>query len=175
MSNREKWDTSVGGHVDAGESRDQAVRRELREELGIPPEVRDSPALTFLHAYRHENDYESELVTTWMCRWDGPFRLQESEISDGRFWNAAEIHACLEPGDGESLFTPNFIDEWKRWNRAGCPRPSNHLSKPGRAATAAQEDSLVRHEYVVPRAPSAPPSPLSPYLDVPRQRPLRRG
>jgi len=118
-----KWDTSVGGHVDAGESRKQAVHRELREELGIPPEGRNSPALTFLHAYRHENDYESELVTTWMCCWDGPFHLQESEISDGRFWSTAEIESQLDLRVEESSFTPNFADEWKRWNRAGCPGP----------------------------------------------------
>ncbi|MDF1568022.1 MAG: NUDIX domain-containing protein [Spirochaetaceae bacterium] len=118
-----KWDTSVGGHVDAEESRKTAVRRELREELGIPPEGRPAPSLTFLHAYRHENDYESELVTTWMCRWDGPFHLQESEISDGRFWSASEIESRLELKGEESPFTPNFTDEWRRWHRAGCPRP----------------------------------------------------
>ena len=30
-----KWDTSVGGHIDYGETPDQALVREVREELGI--------------------------------------------------------------------------------------------------------------------------------------------
>ena len=30
-----KWDTAVGGHVDLGESVDMALKREVREELGI--------------------------------------------------------------------------------------------------------------------------------------------
>ena len=30
-----KWDTSVGGHIDLGESVDIALRRETQEELGI--------------------------------------------------------------------------------------------------------------------------------------------
>lgn len=30
-----KWDTSVGGHIDLGESVEMALKREVREELGI--------------------------------------------------------------------------------------------------------------------------------------------
>ena len=30
-----KWDTAVGGHIDYGETPDEALRREVREELGI--------------------------------------------------------------------------------------------------------------------------------------------
>ena len=30
-----KWDTSVGGHVDLGESVEMALHREVKEELGI--------------------------------------------------------------------------------------------------------------------------------------------
>ena len=30
-----KWDTAVGGHIDYGETPDDALRREVREELGI--------------------------------------------------------------------------------------------------------------------------------------------
>lgn len=30
-----KWDTAVGGHIDYGESVEEALRREVGEELGI--------------------------------------------------------------------------------------------------------------------------------------------
>ena len=121
-----KWDTSVGGHVDAGEEGEDAARREMSEELGIPGPGAGKPPLIFLHSYIHRNDYESELVRTWICRWDGTFRLQDSEISEGRFWTIDEImkidHRVGESGDAHP-FTPNFIDELERWRRAGSPLP----------------------------------------------------
>lgn len=117
-----RWDTSVGGHVDAGESADEAARRELSEELGIPGE-QESPELIFLHEYVHSNDYESEMVRTWMCCWNGPMNLQESEISDGRFWKPAEIDLRVGNSPDTGPFTPNFLDELRRWREAGSPRP----------------------------------------------------
>ena len=133
-----RWDTSVGGHVDAGEERESAVLRELAEELGIPGRGipgRDIPSrditgsgaspphLVYLHKYRHGNEYESELVTTWITRWDGPFHLQESEISEGRFWDPEEIDHLVERVGTPGPFTPNFLDELRRWREAGSPLP----------------------------------------------------
>lgn len=35
------WDQSVGGHVDAGESYEEAAKRELYEELGVRAEIEE--------------------------------------------------------------------------------------------------------------------------------------
>ncbi|MCK5736896.1 MAG: NUDIX domain-containing protein [Spirochaetaceae bacterium] len=106
-----KWDTSMGGHVDAGENPEEAAHRELSEELGIP----ESTRLQFLHKYKHSNDYESELVTTWITLWDGPFHLQKSEISEGRFWELEEIDLLSATPENPGPFTPNFLEELRRW------------------------------------------------------------
>ena len=101
-----KWDTSVGGHVDAGESYDAAAERELTEELGIT-----GTAPAFLYKYLHRNDYESEYVSTYRMVYDGLIRIQPDEIDEGRFWPIREIREKL----GSGIFTPNFEDEFSRY------------------------------------------------------------
>lgn len=105
-----KWDTSVGGHVIAGESIEAALRRELSEEIGI--EV-GAAAPRFLYRYAHRNDYESEMVWTFLCESEGPFAVQNGEIDELRFWAPDEIEECL----GSGAFTPNFEDEYRRYRQ----------------------------------------------------------
>ena len=100
-----KWDTSVGGHVDAGESYEHAALREMREELGI-----QGTKLEFLHTYLHRNSEESEFVRSYRCWWDGSVRTDPEEIEDGRFWSLKEISEA-DP----HIFTPNFLDELERF------------------------------------------------------------
>ena len=99
-----RWDTSVGGHVDAGETPDFAAVRELREELGIV-----GAELKFLYSYIWRSRIETELVSTYGTLWDGAITLLASELDDGRFWEPEEIAAKL--GDGK--FTPNFEEEFR--------------------------------------------------------------
>jgi isopentenyldiphosphate isomerase len=101
-----KWDSSVGGHVNAGESYETAARREMEEELGVT-----GVALAPLYTYIHRNEYESEYVATFRAFWNGPFRLQPEEIDDGRFWSFHEI----DHRAGEGIFTPNLLEELCRY------------------------------------------------------------
>lgn len=105
-----KWDTSVGGHVDFGESVEVALRREAREELGLS--IRNERKL---YSYVFQSDVERELVNTFCCEAELlDITIDPVEISEGRFWTMEEIRESL----GSGCFTPNFELEFAKLTEA---------------------------------------------------------
>jgi len=111
-----KWDTSVGGHVGAGESVKDAAERELEEELSI---AADSVKLEKIYEYVWKSDVETELVSTFHIRYNGPVSVQEEEITEARFWTRKEIEETL----GTGTFTPNFEQEYRLFTAESGKRP----------------------------------------------------
>ena len=99
-----KWDTAVGGHIDLGESVEMALKREVKEELGIE----DFTSELITH-YVFESSLEKELVFAHKTVYDGEIHPSE-ELDGGRFWSIEEIKANM----GKEVFTPNFESEFKR-------------------------------------------------------------
>lgn len=99
-----KWDTSVGGHVDLGESVEIALKREANEELGITEFTPES-----MTHYVFESARERELVFVHRTVYDGKVTPSE-ELDGGRFWRVKEIKENL----GKGIFTPNFEQELTR-------------------------------------------------------------
>lgn len=98
-----KWDTSVGGHVDYGETTQEALVREVREELGMTD---FEPKLILCYPFRSQVEYE--LVNSFWTVYDGNISPDPTEISEGRFWTIPDIQSAL----GKDIFTPNFEQEF---------------------------------------------------------------
>lgn len=126
-----RWDTSVGGHLDPGESYHQAAVREMKEELGLA-----GLPLTFLYKSKIRNEIESENVATFLVRYDGEVDWNPREIDAVRYWTTEEIDAAI----GTGVFTPNFEEEWAMYQAFRRRYQTERASGPGLCAGDSMPD-----------------------------------
>lgn len=100
-----KWDTSVGGHLNLGETFEKAVAREMQEELGISAEIKH------IYDYWMYTSVETEYVRTYICTYDGVINFNPDEIDEVMFWSKEKIEKNLN----NNIFSPNFIKEYKKY------------------------------------------------------------
>jgi isopentenyldiphosphate isomerase len=100
------YDMFVGGVVAAGESYDEAARREAAEELGVD----DLPEPAFLFKFLYESPEHTWWSAVYDLRYGGPVRPQAEEIVWHRFLGEQELARRLE----EWPFVPDGLAAYRR-------------------------------------------------------------
>lgn len=100
------WDSSAAGHVDAGESYDEAARRELREELGI-----DDARLIHIGTLPPSEETGWERLALYMAAHSGAVRYPAAEIEAVLPFPAAVIDHWIERAPED--FACSFIRCWR--------------------------------------------------------------
>ena len=103
------WDSSVSGHLDAGEDYLTAATREIQEEMGLPGDIlldeigKISP--------RFETGWEH--VRLFRCRFDGNIAFPAAEVETAMWMPLDEISSWISQNSTD--FAPGFIECWKEY------------------------------------------------------------
>lgn len=87
------WVTSAGGHVQKGESYEEAALRELQEELGVRTE------LTKIDESPYDHYKMRKFLEVYRGLWNGEFSLNEDEVAGGRWFAVNEVKEMVKKND----------------------------------------------------------------------------
>lgn len=99
------WDSSVSGHLDAGEDYETAAIRELGEEMGIyevPVEELARIAPSEATGWEH--------VRLYRCRYDGALRYPCAEIEAAAWFSPREVQSWIDARPSD--FASGFLECW---------------------------------------------------------------
>lgn len=105
-----KWDTSAAGHVDPGESYEEAATRELHEELGIPPEL---VKLNKCFKLAPSEQTEHEFIWVYECMWDKGINPNKDEIEQIQWIESQTLQQWINSSPED--FTPAFVYIWEQY------------------------------------------------------------
>jgi 16S rRNA (adenine1518-N6/adenine1519-N6)-dimethyltransferase len=105
------WDQSAAGHVDAGESYEEAAERELAEEMGIK-NVKLKPLIKYYSEETDEKQFvKKRFNTIFAAEYDGPVKIDQDEVSDFRWIDINELQDWMWRSPRQ--FTEGFIKALK--------------------------------------------------------------
>jgi NAD+ diphosphatase len=116
LGRQAKWDATwysvLAGFVEPGESLEQAVRREVKEEAGIP-----------VGSVRYDSSQPWPFPSSLMIGFraealDESIRIGDDELEDARWFTRAGIDAALEAGElrlsPRTSISRHLIESWRR-------------------------------------------------------------
>jgi isopentenyldiphosphate isomerase len=102
------WDMSVGEHLRANESYEEAIKRGMKEELGISgivvKELRGPHAVNIKYP---DGLVDNELASLFIGKWNNGINIFDGEVEEAGFFPISEIQRLKEQGK----LTPWFLAE----------------------------------------------------------------
>ncbi|MBC8500413.1 MAG: NUDIX domain-containing protein [Nanoarchaeota archaeon] len=99
------FDASVSGTVRDGETYEQTLEREMKEELGI------SVPYSKLFKYEFSDDVDKAIKTVFKATYDGPFKLQKEEVEAVYWMSLGDIKQKMS--EHPEQFCPPFFKALK--------------------------------------------------------------
>ena len=108
-----KWVVGAGGAVHAGETYDEAAKRELKEELGI------SSPIKFLFNFDYQSDITNYKAKVYLTEYDGEINLNKDESEQGKWVSLEELEILIKKGllcPDTALYIKKYIKDYLEIN-----------------------------------------------------------
>ena len=97
------------GHIDAGETPDETIVREIKEEIGLVLSIEDLKFLTVIKTPMKfdDNQYNNAFLYTYLYitnKKESEYIVQEEELTEVKYFKIAEIEKAITSGNEEFVF-----------------------------------------------------------------------
>ncbi len=101
------WSTTVGGHVQSGESYEEAAKREMMEEIGI-----ELPLEYFSKDFYQVPGRPDKFFVSYKAKYEGPFQLEEGAVVKVDYFTIDQIKSMIDQGE---KFHPELLYLLKKY------------------------------------------------------------
>ena len=105
-----KW-AKTGGHVDASETCEEAIRREVYEEIGLKVDSDEIENIEIFKSLNPEEHYFSYGYIFYTNLTEDEFKLQKEEVNQVRYYSIEEIEEIRRQNNNDYTFC--------KWDREG--------------------------------------------------------
>ena len=111
--NPNKW-AKTGGHVDAGESVEEAIKREVKEEIGIDVDKNQLKVIDIHKSKNPNNKYFAYNFIFIINTKLEEFRLQEEEVAEVKYFSIGELEQIKKENNENFTFCFWNSSDFKR-------------------------------------------------------------